>query len=55
MEGKAANEWTCEPREHDFTEIVRYRLDEGLSEPAGIYCKRCGWIREFPKPDAAKA
>lgn len=42
------NDWTCAPREHDFTEISRYTPVGGYSEPPRLYCRKCGWVREIP-------
>lgn len=43
------NDWTCPPREHDYTELmVRGSLNGEQWEPARIFCRRCGWVRQVP-------
>ncbi len=48
-EKASSNDWTCPPKEHDFIEMWRWAPGDGREpEPARIFCKRCGWVREVP-------
>lgn len=51
-----SNDWTCEPRQHNFTETTRNAVrvkadgeEVEYVEPSRLFCTRCGWVRDLPR------
>lgn len=42
------SEWTCLPREHDFSEVSRVSYP---GEALRLFCRRCGWVRDIDREE----